>query len=88
MNWCKISIKVASLLVFLVSTQANAISFTQETGPNGSVSTSNLPSFCVSAGVLVCHRNNPLFANSAMSNSLQPRDKSGQGKRQNSRPVF
>ena len=88
MNWRKIAIKLASLLVLMVSTPANAISFTQATGPDGNVTTSNLPSFCVSAGVLVCHRNSALFANSAMSNSLQPRDKSGQGKPHNSRPIF
>ena len=88
MNWRKLAIKVASLLVFMISMPANAISFTQETSPGGNVSTSNLPSFCVSAGVLVCHRNSPLFVNGAMSNSLQPRDKSGQGKLPNSKPIF
>jgi hypothetical protein len=84
MNWCKL----ASLLVFMVSMPANAISFTQETAPGGNVSTSNLPSFCVLDGVLVCHRNSSLFVNGEMSNSLQPRDKSRQGKPQNSRPIF
>lgn len=87
-NRRRITFTMTILFLFVFTTQVSAISFDRKTDSNGNVSTSNLPSFCVSAGILVCHRNSALFKGGAMSFSLQPRDKSGQGNQRNSRPVY
>ena len=51
----------------------NSISFTHDIDQNGNHHSSNLPKFCVSNGVLVCHLNSPLFKGGLMKFSLRPR---------------
>lgn len=79
---------ITSLLAFALAFSANAHqgSVTVYTNHGDSVGAGKLPSYCISNGIMVCHRYNPLFYNGAMKNGLEPRDKSGSGVQNKAEP--